>query len=390
MQTILNPDNQSIVIVGGGPVGLVLAIAMQQHGLPVKVLEARQQGAAYHDKRALALSYGSKMILEQLGVWTAVLPHVTPIDCIHVSQKGSLGRAKLLASEHQLPALGYVVAYGALMQALDGVLNSAHVLYEAVATAITQNNEFADVDFTLAGDSHRLATDLLVIAEGGRSLENIASLKRDTKAYGHDALVSKVSCELPHNHIAYERFTTTGPMALLPNGDHDFSLVWTGEQSSIDRLLALDDATFLAELHATFGDRVGRFLSVEKRMSFPLMKSQLENKQTPHMAVIGNSAQTMHPVAGQGFNVGMRDATVLMQQLLATPQSDWGSINMLATYAKARVRDTKGGLLFTDFLVTVFSNDVIGLSGMRSLGLGLLDSCSPVKNILVNKMSYGK
>lgn len=120
------------------------------------------------------------------------------------------------------------------------------------------------------------------------------------------------------------------------------------------------------------------------------MKSQLENKQTPHMAVIGNSAQTMHPVAGQGFNVGMRDATVLMQQLLATPQSDWGSINMLATYAKARVRDTKGGLLFTDFLVTVFSNDVIGLSGMRSLGLGLLDSCSPVKNILVNKMSYGK
>ena len=390
MQTILNPDNQSIVIVGGGPVGLVLAIAMQQHGLPVKVLEARQQGAAYHDKRALALSYGSKMILEQLGVWTAVLPHVTPIDCIHVSQKGSLGRAKLLASEHQLPALGYVVAYGALMQALDGVLNSADVLYEAVATAITQNNEFADVDFTLAGDLHRLATDLLVIAEGGRSLENIASLKRDTKAYGHDALVSKVRCELPHNHIAYERFTTTGPMALLPNGDHDFSLVWTGEQSSIDRLLALDDATFLAELHATFGDRVGRFLSVEKRMSFPLMKSQLENKQTPHMAVIGNSAQTMHPVAGQGFNVGMRDATVLMQQLLATPQSDWGSINMLATYAKARVRDTKGGLLFTDFLVTVFSNDVIGLSGMRSLGLGLLDSCSPVKNILVNKMSYGK
>lgn len=390
MQTMDKPDNQPVVIVGGGPVGLVLAIAMQQQGLPVKVLEARQQGAAYHDKRALALSYGSKVILDQLGVWHAVVPHVTPINCIHVSQKGSLGRTKLLASEHQLPALGYVVAYGALMQALDGALNSADVLYEAVATAITHNNETADVDFTLAGESHRLVSTLLVIAEGGRGLENIASLKRDTKAYGHNALVSKVSCELPHNHIAYERFTTTGPMALLPNGDRDFSLVWTGEQSSIDRLLALDDATFLAELHTAFGDRVGRFLSVQKRMSFPLIKSHLENKQTPHMVVIGNSAQTMHPVAGQGFNVGLRDAAVLTQQLLATSPLDWGNLNMLESYAKARARDTKGGLLFTDFLVSVFSNDVIALSEMRSVGLGLLDAFKPVKNLLVNKMSYGK
>jgi 2-octaprenyl-6-methoxyphenol hydroxylase len=390
MQTTVKQNNESVLIVGGGPVGLVLAIAMQQHGLPVKVLEARQQGAAYHDKRALALSYGSKMILDQLGVWAGVAPYVTPIHTIHVSQKGSIGRSKLHASAHQLPALGYVVAYGALMQALDAALNPADVLYEAIATMITQNNETASVNFTLAGKSANLTTHLLVIAEGGRGLEDIASLKRKTKAYGHDALVTKVSCELPHHHIAYERFTTTGPMALLPNGDRDFSLVWTGEKSSIDRLITLDDATFLSELHAAFGDRVGHFLSVEKRMSFPLIKSQLENNQTPHMVVIGNSAQTMHPVAGQGFNVGLRDATALMQQLLATSATDWGNEKMLEAYAKARARDTKGGLLFTDFLVSLFSNDVIGLSEMRSLGLGLLDMFKPVKNTLVNKMSYGK
>jgi len=387
---VATQQHHSVVIVGGGPVGLVLALSMQQQGLPFKVLEARQRGAAYQDKRALALSYGSKMILEKLGVWPAVKAHATDINTIHVSQRGSLGRAKLRAEEHDLPALGYVVSYGALMQALDGAVNAEDVLYEASATAIRQNNEIAEVDFTLAGDATSYSCALLVIAEGGRGLDNMPNLQRDTKAYGHDALVSKVSCEQPHNNIAYERFTPTGPMALLPNGGRDFSLVWTGGKASIDRLINIDDATFLAELHDAFGDRVGRFLTVQKRMSFPLVKSQLENNTTQHMVVIGNSAQTMHPVAGQGFNVGLRDATALMQQLLATPTADWGSQSMLEAYGKTRVRDTKGGLLFTDFLVSLFTNDVIGISGMRSVGLGLFDVLKPVKDALVSKMSYGK
>jgi 2-octaprenyl-6-methoxyphenol hydroxylase len=387
---VAKQQHQSIVIVGGGPVGLVLAISMQQQGLPVKVVEARQQGAAYHDKRALALSYGSKMILDKLGVWQSVESQVTAIDTIHVSQRGSLGRTKLRASEHHLPALGYVVSYGALMQALDGALNTEDILYEAAAKAIRQGDQTAEVDVELAGESITFSSPLLVIAEGGRGLSHMPNLKRDTKVYGHDALVSKVSCELPHDNVAYERFTPTGPMALLPNGERDFSLVWTGEKASIDRLLSLDDATFLKELHDAFGDRVGQFLTVEKRMSFPLVKSQLADNTTPHMVVIGNSAQTMHPVAGQGFNVGLRDATTLMKQLLATPESAWGASAMLETYAKSRMRDTKGGLLFTDFLVSTFTNDLIGAAKVRSLGLGLLDMLTPAKKILVSKMSYGK
>lgn len=383
-------ENTPVVIVGGGPVGLVLALSMQQQGLPVKVLEARKQGAAYQDKRALALSYGSKIILEKLGVWSDVAVNATAINTIHVSQRGSVGRSKLQAEEHDLPALGYVVSYGALMQALDAGLAAKHVMYEAPANRISQNEQMATVGFTFLGEEMTLASSLLVIAEGGRGLDNIPSLKRDTKAYGHDALVSKVSSELPHGNIAYERFTPAGPMALLPNGDRDFSLVWTGKKAGIDRLLTLDDATFLAELHAAFGDRVGRFLSIQKRLSFPLVKAQLTNNTTPHMVVIGNSAQTMHPVAGQGFNVGLRDATALMKQLAATPQADWGNPAMLAGYAKTRTRDTKGGLLFTDFLVSLFTNDLIGLSVMRSMGLGLLDVFKPIKRVLVSKMSYGK
>lgn len=383
-------ENLPLLIVGGGPVGLVLALAMQQKGLPVKVLEARKKGAAYQDKRALALSYGSKVILEKLGVWPSVQSQTTAINTIHVSQRGSLGRTKLQADEHQLPALGYVVSYGALVQALDQTFQTDAVLYEAAAHAIRQDDHSAEVDFSHAGEDKTIASELLVVADGGRSLEDIPGIKRDTKAYGHDALVSKVSCDLPHDNIAYERFTPAGPIALLPNGKHDFSLVWTGEKASVDRLLTLNDANFLDELHAAFGDRVGHFLSVQKRISFPLIKSQLETNMTPHLVIIGNSAQTMHPVAGQGFNVGLRDATSLVSILATLPAPEWGQQSTLSAYAKTRVRDTKGGLLFTDFLVNIFSNEIIGLSLMRSAGLGLLDVLKPVKHMLVSKMSYGK
>lgn len=381
---------QSLVIVGGGPVGLVLALTMQQQGFSVCVLETRKKGAAYHDHRALALSYGSKMILDKLGVWKIAAETSTAINTIHVSQRGSAGRTKLNANDYDLPALGYVVSYGALMQALDSSINAENVRYEATASAIRLNDQSAEVDFSFAGENQTVSSELLVVAEGGRSLENIPTLKRKTKSYGHDALVSKVSCELPHCHIAYERFTPAGPMALLPNGKRDFSLVWTGEKDSIDRLLTLEDCEFLNELHQAFGDRVGQFLSIEKRMSFPLMKSQLEDNITPHLAVIGNSAQTMHPVAGQGFNVGLRDATSLASILLQLPESAWGSKNTLEDYAKMRLKDTKGGLMFTDFLVSVFSNDLVGLPSVRGLGLGLLDVLMPAKSMLVRKMTYGK
>ncbi len=383
-------EKQSLIIVGGGPVGLVLALMMRQYELPFTILEARKKGDAYRDKRALALSYGSKVILERLGVWHVVAANATPINAIHVSQAGGLGRTKLQATEHDLPALGYVVSYGTLMEALDEKIGDENVLYEAAASAIRQDETAARVDFLYQGEKQSLTTTLVAIAEGGRSLGDVSGIERHAKAYGHDALVSMVSCELPHDYIAYERFTPTGPMALLPNGERDFSLVWTGEKASIDRLLGLEETLFLEELHSAFGDRVGRFLTVGKRLSFPLVKSELKTKVTPHMVVIGNAAQTMHPVAGQGFNVGLRDATSLAKILSVTLPSEWGGETMLKNYAGTRVRDTKGGLLFTDFLVNLFSNDLLGVTSLRGVGLGLLDILPPVKRMLVSKMSYGK
>ena len=382
--------NAPIVIVGGGPVGSVLALALQQQGTAFTLLEARAKGASHQDTRALALSYGSRLILEKLGVWDAVAAKATAINTIHISQRGGLGRTKLNAADHNMPAIGYVLPYGALTQALDAVLDTANILYEAEATEIKTLKDVSEVTFTLNNQSQTLQSSLLIVADGGRSLGEIEGIKKETKEYGHNALVSKVTADLPHNHIAYERFTPTGPMALLPNGEAGFSLVWTGEKASIDALLQLDDATFLAQLHAVFGDRVGQFLSVEKRITFPLKLSTLKPSSARHLAVIGNAAQTMHPVAGQGFNVGMRDAWVLADLIISTPPKDLGDAQMLASYNKLRQRDTRGGILFTDLLVNVFSNDVIGLGAIRGVGLGLLELIKPAKKMLVSKMSFGK
>lgn len=393
---------RDIVIVGGGPVGSVLALALQANNINVTVLEARAKAASHGDQRALALSYGSRMLLEQLGVWSQLEKKATAINTIHVSQKGSFGRTKLDAKEHEQPALGYVLAYGDLSAALDEALSQqpqVQVLYEAVATKIQPNTDAANVSFTCNQLQQTFTSKLAVLADGGRSLESIEGMTRETKAYGHDALVTKVKCELPHQNIAYERFTSMGPVALLPNGARDFSLVWTAEQDKVAQLLALDDEQFLQSLHHHFGDRVGRFLQVEKRLSFPLKMASLKPSFAPHLVVIGNAAQTMHPVAGQGFNVGLRDASTLAhlinKQLINSyvinqTNDELGSISMLKQYHAVRSKDTKRGLMFTDFLVNVFSNDIVGVSAGRAAALGLLDILKPLKSHLVSKMSFGK
>lgn len=383
---------EDIVIVGGGPVGLVLSLLLAKEGIASTVLEARRKGAADQDTRALALSYGTRRILDKLGVWASLQPYATAINTIHVSQKGSIGRSVLKAKDYNQQALGYVLSYGALCAALGaeiGRFAPITLVDEAQAQSITHDAQQATVVYTRHGDTYQIKTALAVLADGGRSLEAVAGLQRETKEYGHDALISKVRAELPHNNIAYERFTSMGPMALLPNGERDFSLVWTGEKASIEPLLALSDAEFLSQFHAQFGDRVGRFLSVDKRMTFPLRLSQLQTADTPHFVVIGNAAQTMHPVAGQGFNVGLRDAEVLARHIVGATDL-LGGQEMLAAYRVDRQSDTKRGLMFTDFLVNIFSNDILGVSHIRSAGLGMFDLIKPVKRHLVSKMSFGK
>ncbi|WP_137719878.1 FAD-dependent monooxygenase [Methylobacillus flagellatus] len=379
-----------IVIIGGGPVGATLALALQQQGIASTVLESRAQGAAHADQRALALSYGSRLILERLGVWDELVTQATAINTIHISQRGSFGRTLLQAKEHDQPALGYVLSYGALSAALDRAIancDSIAMHYQAEASAILPGPNHAQVTYRQQDEDRQLQCALAVLADGGRSLGDIPGMQREIVEYGHDALVSKVQCELPHGNIAYERFTPAGPMALLPNGARDFSLVWTGKQDEVAQLLQLSDAAFLQQLHANFGDRVGQFLHVGKRLNFPLRLAHLKPVTAPHLVVIGNAAQTMHPVAGQGFNIGLRDAWALAS-LLGTG-AEPGSEAMLERYRELRKTDSQGGMRFTDFLVKLFNNNIVGLSSLRAAGLGLLDLVPPAKAHLVEKMSFG-
>ncbi|MGQ0442788.1 MAG: FAD-dependent monooxygenase [Methylophilaceae bacterium] len=383
---------ERILIIGGGPVGATLALLLAQQGIASQVFEARAAEVSHNDTRALALSFGSRRIFERIGAWDKIAPHTTPIKTIHVSQKGSIGRSKLQAHEHGLEALGYVVSYGALITALAAAISADRLIqiqYAAVAQAIHVDATQVLVDIAYQQQVKQMASRLAVIADGGRSANSLIELERVTKPYGHDALVTKVAAELAHNNVAYERFTTQGPIALLPNGERDFSLVWTGKQEKIAPLLHLSEQDFLTALHRHFGDRVGQFTRVEKRLTFPLVMAKLEAKVTPHLAVIGNAAQTMHPVAGQGFNVGLRDANTLAKQLASSAPTDWGGETMLAAYQASRQRDTRSGLMFTDFLVHSFSMDLIGLSALRSAGLGWLDMVRPAKSVLIKKMSFG-
>lgn len=384
--------DQDILVVGGGPVGATLALGLSTYGHRITVLEARQPGEGARDARTLALSEGSRLILERLGVWASLAPHATPIETIHISQRGRLGRTVLRASDERQDALGYVLPYTALSHVLEQALTHTDgitIEYGARALALDTHADQAEVAVEQGDTVRRISTRLAVIADGGRSLNDLPGMKRVVKEYGHMAVVGHVECDLPHENIAYERFTPLGPVALLPEGERGFALVWTAHPDEASRLCALPEDDFLSELHRHFGDRRGRFRHISGRATFPLRLVTLRPVIGQRLAVIGNAAQTLHPVAGQGFNLGLRDAWQLAMIARATASDQLGNADMLRQYQAKRRLDTGGGIFFTDFLVRTFSNDLVGWGPMRGLGLAMLDMAAPARHFVARKMSFG-
>lgn len=384
--------NSEYLIVGAGPVGLVFSLFLAKHNQNSHLLESRKKNDSHSDGRALALSYGTKLILEDLGIWSSLEKKISEIKDIHTSQKNSFGRTLLSASQYNLPALGYIVSYGALSKVLEEAVNQSpkiKITHEFKVSAIKNEKDRS----ILYGGNKDLAIEapLLVLADGGKNTTDlIEDLKKKETSYNHTALVTKVTSEIPPNKIAYERFTSMGPIALLPNGPNEFSLVWTGKDEDIQALAKAPKKLFLEKLHEHFGDRVGKFLDSDNFITFPLKKIILEEFPKNRMVVIGNSAQTMHPVAGQGFNTGIRDAYDLSKLINESEPSQVGSECFINQYYALRKSETKKTLFFTDSLVNIFSNDLVGLSLTRGISLSLLDNLKPAKNFLVDKMSFGK
>ncbi len=379
------PTHCDVAIVGGGPVGAALAAGLEGCGLEVVVLEAKTQLEA-PDPRAIALSEGSRLILQRLGIWAALEPKATAIETIHVSQRGGFGRAELKAREMGVPALGYVAEYGDLYAAMAQrmVASGARVLTGARVTQAGATSAYAMVNYEQDGQEHLLTARLAVLSEGGKALP--PALRQD-KDYGQSAVVCTVRTTQPHGRRAYERFTPEGPIALLPLKD-EYALVWTTPSALVAERVALPDTEFLNQLQAAFGDRQGRFLSAGPRAAFPLKLTLAKDSASPRLVRIGNAAHVLHPVAGQGFNLGLRDAWKLAETLADTPLDSLGS-RALEHYARQRRTDILGGSFMTDVLVAGFSNDVRALREVRGLALGALDLLPPLRTVFARKMMFG-
>lgn len=378
-----------VVIVGAGPVGGTLALALAGNDLDVVAIDGRSPGATLRQDRSLALSFGSRLALERLGVWAALEARagaVTPIVEIDVSQAGGFGTTTLTAAMQSVPALGYVVSYFALQRAVDEALARAGVPVRFGTTASRVRGGPAHAEVELAASGAPLRARLAVVADGtGTAVDGIVRQRHD---YGQVALVGDVFLDPPRPGIAYERFTPDGPVALLPERDHH-GLVWTMTPEIAEAVLALPEPAFLEGLARHFGTRVTGFARVGARRAFPLVLERARPVVTARAAVIGNAAQQLHPVAGQGFNLGLRDARELAQAILGAPRDAIGGGTMLADYAARRRLDRGAGIAFTHGLVRIFGNDIPIARWSRGLALALLDVLPPAKRAFTRAMLHG-
>ncbi len=366
-----------ILIIGAGPVGMTLALALADGPYSVRLVDRRPLAAQAGDPRALALSHGARQLLEPLGAWPARA--VTPIETIHISQKGGFGRSLIDHADYALPALGYVVRYRDLAGALATRLPEAAVLENAEVQEMTSGEAGVALTLSQNGERRRLAARVLVHAEGTPAEDATVSV-RD---YHQHAVIAEVTPQPGHHRQAWERFTPDGPLALLPLGEA-YSVVFTLPPDRADRTMALDDAGFTAALQAQFGGRIA-FSNPGPRSRFPLALRLREKLADGHQVWVGNAAQTLHPVSGQGFNLGLRDAWELAQTLLNQGLEPAA----LAAHAARRRIDRLGGALFTDGIVRAFSNDFPPLRLARGLGLLALDLCPPARHFVAKRMIWG-
>ncbi|CAN5336698.1 UbiH/UbiF/VisC/COQ6 family ubiquinone biosynthesis hydroxylase [soil metagenome] len=370
-----------IAICGAGPVGMALAALLVKQGIAparIALIDAKTVEQLARDPRSIALSYGSRQILDQIKAWPDA---VNPIHQIHVSRRGSFGRTMIDRDELQVPALGYVTRYGVLASSLAQAVTSLGVTILRPAELVERSERDEAVDLELF-DGRKFSATIAVHAEGGLFSEQTAKTRKHD--YDQTAIVAHVRASAPIAHRAFERFTDEGPLALLPQDD-GYALVWCARPASTEELIGMPDAAFLASLGRAFGTRLGRFVSVSQRNTFPLGLNA--NPVTSARTVaIGNAAQTLHPVAGQGLNLGLRDAVVLARLLVQDV-----SPATLQDFAKCRESDRGATIRLTDTMARIFASAPDGAVSQTWLGLslGVMDAINPAKRLLAEQMMFG-
>ena len=376
--------DQEVIISGGGPVGLMLAMGLAEQGKQVTLVEALAEQAAQNssfDGRVLALTLGSQEALHALGLWSSLLPFVEPILHVHVSQKGYLGMTKIHASELNVPALGYSITAEDLGQ----------VLWQAVTAhpKITVMRPAKVVDFEMAADHvavnietsdqvKSVTAKLLVGADGTQSqVRQVLGLPMEEKSYHAFGLIAKVETERKPEGWSFERFTTEGPVALLPMGGFSSKAVLVCPESDVTHYLDMNDAAFMQAFAAKMGERLGRYTAISPRVAYPLKESYVPQMTQGRAVLMGNASHTQHPVAAQGLNLGIRDVAEFLQQVADEP--DPGQPKMLEQYAAKRRVDHEKVMGMTDGLIQIFQTPSPIAGHLRGLGLMAVQALPPLK-----------
>lgn len=387
-------DRYDVAIVGGGMVGASLALALagtQRKVLLIEAVAADSSQQPSFDDRTTALGNGARRILQTLGVWDGIEPRAAPIAEIHVSDAGRFGFARLRASEHQLPALGYTVSNRHIGTALWRALQTRpdlQIVSPARVAQVTLHDDHATLTVQAGNDAvSTIQAGLVVAADGAHSLvKQAAGIASDNESYQQVAVVANVRTDRVACGVAYERFTSSGPLAVLPLYDGAYTVVWTLAPQIAEGMRLCSASEFCRELQSGFGWRAGQFTHVGQRSSYPLALVTAQASVARRVALIGNAAQALHPVAAQGFNLGLRDAAVLAELIVSA--RDPGASEVLAQFADRRKADRAGMIAFTDRLVKVFSSQRPGATVLRDLGLLLFD-INPIAKQALSRISWG-
>jgi 2-octaprenyl-6-methoxyphenol hydroxylase len=391
-----------VIIAGGGLAGLSQALALaplkKHNGTPlsIAIVEASEQTlnsqgvvqGAHFDARVLALSAGTVDILKQLNAWPAIAEHACAIKNIHISDQGHYGKARLSAKAQQVNALGYVAELksigAALLKQLQPFGNVQWFAPDSIKSIDWQQQQ---VTVMLASQTS-LQARLLLACDGGQSpSRQLAKIEVSHSDYHQVAVIANVELERPHHNKAFERFTENGPLAILPlNGSNGklCSLVWTIKPEQLDNILSLDDAQFCRHLTQKFGLWLGKVTACGKRFSYPLQLVTANEQIRHRFALVGNASHTIHPIAGQGFNLGIRDVDCMRRLIARALESgeDIGALPLLQVYARERQQDHNQVIMATDTMVSIFSNSYFPLVVGRNIGLKVVNYLTPLKNHL--------